>query len=266
MSHHAAERLMVRMMYDPALAARVQTDDAPLRAAGLSEREIGWLRAVDQRAWRHDPARRRRTLRALIEEMKASSAIAVGETRRVSFLEAFFGSEPFHRAVQARGSLSAAFADYLRGAGLKTPQLAEVIRLESELARCRRELEAAGGPDWRPPPTPPKLDRVVRAPGVSCGAFTPDALAAIQAVERFLFECSLMPIVILAEDAPPLVLPPPSGAPKVLLGLIPTQAGISLVELEPPIYEAIDRAQEPVRADALSAQLVADEVLIPVIS
>jgi hypothetical protein len=266
MSHHAAERMLVRLMYDPQLAARVQTDDAPLRAAGLGDREIGWLRAVDPRAWRHDPARRRRTLRALVEELRASSAIALAETRRVAFLEAFFSSEYFHGAVQARGSLSAAYADYLRGAGLKTPQLAEVIRLEAELARCRRELEAAGGPDWRPPPAPAKLERVVRAPGVSCGAFAPDALAAIQAVERFLFECSLMPIVVLADDAPPLALPAPTGAPAVKLGLIPTQAGISLVELEPPIYDTIDRAREPIRADAVAAQLVADEVLIPVIS
>jgi hypothetical protein len=184
----------------------------------------------------------------------------------VAFLEGFFGSEPFHRAVQSRGSLSAAYAEYLGGAGLKTPQLAEVIRLEAELARCRRELEAAGGPDWRPPPAPAKLDRVVRAPGVSCGVFAPDALLAIQAVERFLFECSLMPIVVLADDAPPLKLPPATGAPSVKLGLIPTQSGISLVELEPSIYDAIDRARAPVRADAASAQLVADEVLIPVIS
>ena len=266
MNHHAAERLMVRMMYDPAFAERVQSDDAPLRAAGLGEREIGWLRKVDRRAWRHDPARRRRTLRALVEELKASSAIALAEKKRVAFLEAFFASEPFHAAVQARGSLVAAFAEYLLAAKLSTPQLPEVIRLESELARCRRELGAAGGPDWRPPAMPARLDRVIRAPGVSCGRFSPDALLAIQAVERFLFDCSLMPIVVLADDAPPLELPRPTNAPPVALGLIPTQAGISLVELEPPIFATIDRARVPIAADAIAAQLVQDEVLIPVIS
>jgi hypothetical protein len=266
MKHHAAERMMVRMMYDPALAERVQTDDAPLRAAGLGEREISWLRKVDRRAWRHDPARRRRTLRALVEELKASSAIALAETKRVAFLEAFFTSGHFHAAVQARGSLVAAYAEFLLAAELLTPQLPEVVRLEAELARCRRELTAAGGPDWRPPARPSRLDSVVRAPGVSCGRFSPDALAAIQAVERFLFECSLMPIVVLADDAPPLELPEPTGAPKVALGLIPTQAGISLVELEPAVFAAIERAREPVPPDEIAAQLVQDEVLIPVIS
>ena len=266
MKHHAAERMMVRMMYDPAFAERVQTDDAPLRAAGLGEREMGWLRKIDRRAWRHDPARRRRTLRALVEEMKASSAIALAEKKRVAFLEAFFESEPFHAAVQARGSLVAAYADYLLAAELATPQLPEVVRLEAELARCRRELGAAGGPDWRPPPIPARLDRVVRAPGVSCGRFSPDTLLAIQAVERFLFECSLMPIVVLADDAPPLKLPAPTGAAPVSLGLIPTQSGISLVELEPAVFAAIERAREPVQADEIAAQLVQDEVLCPVIS
>src|SRR5262245_14962166 len=134
MNVHDIERVVVRMMYDPAFAETARQEATPLRALGLSDREIGWLRKVDPRAWRHDPARRRRTLRSLVEELRAASAIALAETGRVAFLEAFFASPPFHNAVQSRSSLAAAYADYLVSAGLRTPQLAEVVRLEAEMA------------------------------------------------------------------------------------------------------------------------------------
>ena len=45
--------------------------------------------------------KRRRALHGLMGEFKASSAIALAETRRLAFLDAFFASPPFHRAIQA---------------------------------------------------------------------------------------------------------------------------------------------------------------------
>ncbi|HJZ86153.1 MAG TPA: hypothetical protein VKN99_13330 [Polyangia bacterium] len=271
MTHQAALRVVVRMQYDPIFADAVYRDPvATLLPLGLGERERGWLLAVDRRAFRHDPMKRRRTLHALVSEFKAAAALALLETRRVGFLDAFFASPEFHRAIQERGSLAAAFADYLLGARLRTPQLGDVVRLEATLARCRRELAAAGGPDFAPPPIPPGgPTHIARAPGVAVGSFSPDALAAIQAVEHWLFERSLMPIVALADDAPALELPAPALAPPVRLGIVPTQAGISLVELEPALYDAISRVDGPsVPAQrigrALAASLCEDEVLIAV--
>jgi hypothetical protein len=268
--HQAALRVVVRMSFDPVFAEAVRSAPSQaLAGLGLSPREVGWLLAVDPRAWRHDPQKRRRTLHALVGELKASSAIALAETRRIAFLEDFFASTWFHRAVQERTSLAAAFAGYLAGAGLRTPQLGEVVRLEAQLAAARRELAQAGGPDWKAPPVPPGGPRqVTRAPGVATGRFSPDALQAVQAVERFLFDCSLMPIVVLADDAPRLRLPPPSGVDPVALGFVPVQAGISLVELDEATFAALERAAGPrvpvEQVGPLAAELVEDEVLIAV--
>jgi hypothetical protein len=103
---------------------------------------------------------------------------------------------------------------------------------------------------------------------VSVIAVSPDALAAIQAVERYLFEASLMPIAALADDAPRLTLPTPSGAPPVELGLIPTQSGITLCQLEPEIFTAIARVCGSTLAAAIGVELAAslceDEVLVAV--
>jgi hypothetical protein len=268
---HALERVIVRMLYDPSFADAVCRDPAhALPGLGLGEREHAWLGALDPRAFGHDPLRGRRTLRALCEELPASSAIAVNETRSVAFLDHFFASEPFHRAVQERGSLVAAFADYLACAHLRTTQLPDVIRLEARLAVCRRALEAAGGRDYRPPPIPiGGPSRVARAPGVDVATCSRDALAAVQAAERFLFEARLVPILALADDAPRLELPAPAGGEPVSLGLVPTESGISLVELEPPLYDALARVDSPSTpvdriGRALALELCADEVLIAV--
>jgi hypothetical protein len=259
------------MLYDHSFAQAVCRDPAGvLPELDLGDRERAWLRALDPRAFAHDPLRGRRTLRALCEELPASSAIAVNETRSVAFLDGFFVSESFHRAVQARGSLAAAFAAYLAGAPLRTAQLPDVIQLEARLAACRRALEAAGGRDYRPPPIPiggPTC--VARAPGVDVVTCSRDALAAMQAAERFLFEARLVPILALADDGPRLELPAPAGGEPARLGLIPTESGISLVELEPLLYDALARVEGPATpvdriGRALALELCADEVLIAV--
>ena len=280
MRHHALQRLLVRMQYDPAFAASLLGEaarpevPAELVRLGLGERERDWLRAMDVRAFHHDPLKRRRALRGLMEEFKAASAIALAETRRIAFLDGFFTSRAFHEALQERGSLAAAYARFLREAGLKTPQLPGVVAIEAELARSRRALEAAGGVDWKAPPVPPGgLTDVARAPGVAVGRHSADALQAIQTVERYLFEIGLVPALALVEDAPRLELPPPSppgsGQPSLLLGFVPTQSGISLVELEEPLFRAIlaveGRAVPVGRIGArLAAELVEDEVLVAV--
>ena len=148
-----------------------------------------------------------------MQEFKASAAIALHEVGRIAFLDGFFTSVYFHRAIDQRGSLAAAFAAFLRGAGLSTPQLDGVVRIEATLAACRRALEAAGGADFRTPPPPVSWQLVERAPGVAVARVEPDSVAAMQAAERYLFEVGLVPALALCADAPQLVLPALTAAP-----------------------------------------------------
>ncbi len=270
-AHQVLTRLLVRMQHDPALVARVYEEpEAVLSPLGLGPRERAMLLAIDRRAFLHDPLRARRLLRTLMEDFKASSAIALDQTRRLAFLGGFFGSVPFHEAVQLDRPLGVAFADFLMGAGLEVPVLAPVVRLELALWRARQELAAAGGADFRAPPMPASgLSRVARAPGVATLHAAPDALAAVQAVEQYLFEVSLVPAIALADDAPRLVLPAPTGRPQLALGVVPTASGVQLVELEPALFEAIDTLMDGPRdvdaiGRAVAEALVADEVLVPV--
>jgi hypothetical protein len=267
--HQAAQRVFVRMLHDPDFAAAVLArPEATLEPLGLGARERAWFASIDRRALLHDAARRTRMLDALGEEFKASTALALAETRRLDFLDRFFAAPAFHRAIQERGSLASAYGEFLGGAGLRTPQLAGVVRLEAALARCRRALSAAGGPDWRAPTVPPSgATHVARAPGVEVGMFSPDALAAIQAVEAYTFAIARRPLAALCEDRPELALPAPMGASDVRLGLIPMQTGITLVELAPEVFEALERVGDHVIAvdaigRALAQSLVEDEVLV----
>src|SRR5262249_6301719 len=160
--------------FDPSLAEAVLRDPDPeLGRLGLGARERGWLLAADPRAFRHDPLKRRRTLPGLMTELKASAALALHATRCTAFLDGLSGSQQFQVPFQQDGSRAAAFADFPLGAGLRTPQLAGVVAIEARLARCRRELEAAGGVDWRAPLIPDRLTHVARAPGVWAGEFDP---------------------------------------------------------------------------------------------
>jgi hypothetical protein len=192
------------------------------------------------------------------------------ERRRLALLDAFFGSDAFHRAVQERGSLAAAFAAYLLQCGARSPLLPGVVKLEAELARCRRALSAAGGPDYRPPPIPAQgRAHVQRAPGVSVLRVSPDTLATMHAIERFQFEVSLLPAAAaLCEDAPRPVLPTPSDAPPLRLGIIPTHTGLTLVELEEALFDLLERVGTGSAAvsdlpPATALSLLEDEVLVP---
>ena len=261
------------MQYDLAFAERLVSEvrrgreiGKELVRLGLGQREIQWLCSLDQRALLHDPLKGQRLLHSLITELRASCAIVLAEKRHLHFFDRFFATQHFHTAVQQGRSLAAAFADFLLAAGLRTPVLAEVVRVEATLARCRRALEAAGGVDWRAPPVPGELTHVTRAPGVAVARHSPDALDAIAAVERHLAASGVDPLVALADGAPRVVLAPPTDRPPIPLGFIPGAAGIHLVELDKELYEAIERAGgvTPVEhvGRPLAQSLVEDEVLI----
>lgn len=227
MSTTALQRVYVRMLFDPAFVARVHANpSAALEGAGLNERERGWLLACDRRLFTADPLRRRRTLKGLLEEYRASSALAVAAGRRLAVLDAFFSSECFHDSVQRRGSMALAYGDYLAGLGLD-PRVAPVSRIERAIAAARRGPVSARKVAAFDPVAAYRV-----APHVALARVPSDALAAMQAVEQVLFEISLAPVCALAEDGPDLAaIPTIEGALVTLLAVRGEGDHVSLEEL-----------------------------------
>ena len=262
MSYHVLQHVVVRMLFDPKFVKAVyaQPEEA-LAGLALTSREHAQILAIDQRAWGYDSLRQLRSLRTLVEEFKVSSTLALAETRQLAFLAEFFASPAFHQSVQQRGSMALGFAQFLADAcqkgRLKTPQLPDILRLETLMARCRRELL---GLPLDPSPLPERLNenmRVKLAPGVGVGAFQAQTIATIQQVEKYLFEVGLMPAMVLCDDAPRLgALPVVEPKQKIYLMCSPVAtASLSLIAIERadylvllearatlPIKQVLDRA------------------------
>lgn len=156
MSHRVLQRVVVRMLYDPALVERVYADaDAALEGLALDAAERHWLVQADRRAWGVDPYRRSRSLTGLAEEYPCSVALALRH-HDVEALDRFFSAARFHDCIMERGSLAAAFGDFLaldlppgRGGPRAKRQVSAVAHLEQAVAAVRRGHARAGaiGPD-----------------------------------------------------------------------------------------------------------------------
>lgn len=252
MSHHALQRALVVALHDPAFVAAMHADPeialAPFR---LEPAERAQLLAVDPRAFAVDRLRPRRVLKAIVEELKASVAIALAETRSFGFADAFFSSPAFHRAVQHDQPLVLALADYLATAGLATPQLAGVLAIERARAESRRDVGRPPGPG------------LSLTPGIRLCATDTGVLAALQAAEQHLFELALLPHMALCDDRPPFALPPPGGSPIHLA----VRAG-ELSDLPEPLFRtlhAIENAatRAPVRRADMAAILADIKLRVP---
>jgi len=146
MGHAALQRVVVRMLFDAAFADQVYANPAAaLDGLALSEAERGWLIAPDRRAYRVDPMRRHRSLRALIEEHPVSVAALAAGGAPVRGHDAFFSGERFHRAIEERRSLATAFGERL-AALAQTPLQRGLVALERGMAAARRGRAAAFGP------------------------------------------------------------------------------------------------------------------------
>lgn len=131
MSHLALRRVVIRLLHDPTFAAALAADsDRALAGVELSAEERAWLVATPAAAWRTDPARPDRVRAALAAEFPATLALVPERART------FFASPAFHAAVQARGSLAAAFAEHLACEG--GARVRAVARLEGAIAERRR--------------------------------------------------------------------------------------------------------------------------------
>lgn len=144
MSYHHLQRVVVRMLYDPAFVTQIFADPATaLRDEDLTDQERRWLVEVDRRAYAVDPLRCARTIAALIEEFPVSVHHLVQQTGHAALLDAFFSSTYFHTCIQQRGSLAAAFSEYMLSDDLRrrSPGLgfAPVVQIETAIARLRRQ-------------------------------------------------------------------------------------------------------------------------------
>jgi hypothetical protein len=144
MSYQQLQRVVVRMLYDPALVAQIFADPATaLRDEDLTDPERRWLVETDRRAYAVDPLRRARTLAALIEEFPVSVQQLIQQTGQPELLEAFFSSPHFHTCIQQRGSLAVAFSEYMLSAALQYHSaglaLSHLVQLELAVARLRRQ-------------------------------------------------------------------------------------------------------------------------------
>lgn len=237
MSYHALQRVVVRMLFDPAFVDQCYNDPAnALIDLDLTEMERVQLLATDRRAWGYDPLRRQRTLRTLVEEFKVSTTLALAETRKLAFLDSFFSSKHFHNAVQTRASMGLAFAKFLSEAcqsgQLKTAQLPDIVRVESALARCRRELTQVRANTALPQSINENV-RVKLAAAHDVSAYQANTITTIQRVEQYLFEVNLMPAMVLCDDAPRLNnLPAVDTKKRLFLLVAPSANGVSLIHLE----------------------------------
>jgi hypothetical protein len=147
MSHLAAQRAIVRMLFDERFAADARRDPARL-LAGLPEPLRRQLVAVDPRAFRLDRHRRKRALEVLCEEFPHST-----RELAASDLERFFASPGFHRCVEERGAMPLAFAQFL------TPLVSDrgLLAIETAIARARR---------WACVPLHLERGEIAAAPGV----------------------------------------------------------------------------------------------------
>ncbi|MEY3213436.1 MAG: hypothetical protein RIT28_3917 [Pseudomonadota bacterium] len=253
MSHQILHRVTARMLWDDQFARQVfEAPDQALAGLDLDDEERAALATLDPRALRVDPLRRRRTLQALCAELPVSVALTLSELGRISSLDAYFQSAPFHRAMMARGSMFLAFTEYLRSLNLRCPQLPDVLRVEEALGVCRRELERPC-PRISAAPVPTHV-WTARAPGVGVLTVDGETLTWMNAVQQTLFELSLIPAMGLVSDGPrvPPLSPPGEQAPKLLV-VHPAAGGSGLLELGRVVHTFLGQLDSPTLAtDALN--------------
>jgi hypothetical protein len=244
-THLAAQRALVRMLFDPAFARAVR--EAPDEVlAHVAPPERAQLAALDDRALRLDRLRRLRALRTLADEFKGATTIALAERRALAFLEGFFGSTAFHAAVEERGSMPLAYAAFLAAAEVRTPLFADVLAIETALAHARRAPAAA---EQRATLDDPRA-RVRLAAGVIALDVDGAAMAALAEAERYLFEVGLMPAVALCDDAPRFALRSrPTGA-RAYLFAVPLGAAASATGTATSTSGAAEREVSLVTVDA----------------
>jgi hypothetical protein len=246
-SHHSLQRALVVALHDPAFAAAWRIDPTALAPFHLDAPEVAQLLAIDPRAFTIDRLRSRRVLKAIVEELKASMAIALAETKTHTFADDFFASPTFRTAIIEDRPLVLALADYLeasRASGrLTSPHLPGVLAIERAQAEARRDDERA-----RP--------GLSVSPGIRLVATDSAVMAALQTCEQHLFELALLPHLALCQDLPPLSLPARTNAQPLYLAVRASNGAVALTELPEPLFRTLS---------ALTAEARLERAAIPAI-
>ncbi len=135
----AVQRVLVRMMFDPAFVDAVYGDDPSARFdVPLDAESRRWVRSVDRRAFGVDRYRRSRSLHDLLLKFTLFAAHYLRGYGDVAKLQAFFASAGFHCGMQRGESLSELFARYLDGCvPADARELRDLLALEATMARAR---------------------------------------------------------------------------------------------------------------------------------
>jgi len=225
-SHLALQRLVVRLLYDPALVDQVYADpERALAGLDLTPAERHFVVAPDRRAYATDPHRRSRSLTELLREFPGASSLVAASAGGLLVLDRFFSSSHFHAAIEHRGSLARAFGDYLLAlaeAPGRDPRLAPFARLEQAIARLRRV--PAAGTAARAAAIDPWL---VASPHMALVHLPADTLEQYSAVLATLTRDGRNPVAVIAGDQLELPVAAAMNAPDepVLIERSPTDSG-----------------------------------------
>jgi len=242
----ALQRVVVRMLYDPALVDAVYADaDQALAEVDVTDVERSWLVAPDRRRWRADPLRRARGLQALLEEYPVSGAVTA-RREGVAAMDAFFSAPAFHRCIQERGSLALAFGHWL--AQGDDPLARGLSEIESAIALVRR-------PEGRRQPWGP-TDRYVLSPSVAVRLLPGGTMAAFGAIRSALAQHPkgvLAAVVDLEHRVGdhPVALDATEGL------IVEGHAEVALGEGPLGLVRVLMAARSPISAAALTAAFVA---------
>ena len=257
MSAIALQRVVVRMMYDPAFRQRVYANpERALCDVPLTPQERQWLVTPKPSAYGADAYRSSRALTGLLEEFPVAGALAVRLPRGMQRLQQFFATPAFHQCVQARGSMAAAFGTYLGSAAFRSrnvaSEMAPIAAVETGIAHVRR------APSPLTPPTAPTTaeTRLGLAPWVALLTVPPDTLERYRTLLASLRQHgrSLVEAVLDTQHRLP---PGPTLRGKatafVLVSHVPGSDGPSLESLTEELGKLLTAAKTPMRLGELCA-------------
>ena len=240
MSHVALQRVAMRMLWDPEFVARVYTTpQVALAGDALTPAEISWLTKPDRRAWATDPARRARTLHALLEEFPGAGALATRHEQGLAFLDRFFSSTTFHACIRDGASMALAFGSYLAreiAGAVADPRVRALASVEGALASVRRTAKLP--PGMIPFKGRPTADRAALRPDAALFDAPAGTAALLAEITRRLARHPRGVLAAIAERSTPLDALPtlgPDNQPVTLLALPSNADAFSLEELTAPL-------------------------------
>ena len=252
MSTQALQRVIVRMLFDPAFCAQVYANaSAVLQGIDLTAEERHWLVMPPLPAYGADTHRRSRALTGLLEEYPVAGSLAVRSAKGVERLYHFFASTYFHRCVQERGSMAEAFGHYLQSERFAdVREIARMAAIELGVVQVRR------APDLPPSRSAPRASdfRVRLAPWVRLLQVHATALARYSKLFGHLrqYKASLLEAILDTSWRLPAGPNAPGAAQEWLMIVgIPGEDGPSLEAASHELGTLLAAAQQDVACSEL---------------